>query len=160
MKKYKRITVYLALFFGVFGLDQLTKLWAVRELMLRSIEVFPGLDFSLTFNRGVVFGIFSSNVPIYFWILTTVVISALILFLGYLVWRYRRGQSIILEILVAAGALSNIFDRFIYVGVVDFIDCYVGKVHWPNFNVADIFIVVGLLGIVIRETFFGAKHES
>jgi len=159
MKRCCKIVGYLSLFFGVICLDQLTKLWAVRELMFRNIAVFPGLNFSLTFNRGVVFGFFSSKSALYFWSIITVVVLALLLFFVYLGWRYKKGQNIIFEVLVSAGALSNIFDRFIYVGVVDFIDCYIGSWHWPNFNVADIFIVIGILGIVGREIFFGEGNE-
>jgi signal peptidase II len=160
MKRCREIVGYFALFFGVVCLDQLTKLWALRELMLRDIAVFPGLNFSLTFNRGVVFGFFSSKSPLYFWSITAIVVLALLLFFVYLGWMYKKGRNIVFEVLIAAGALSNIFDRFIYVGVVDFIDCYVGKWHWPNFNVADMFIVVGILGIVGREIFLGEGNES
>ena len=59
-----------------------------------------------------------------------------------------------------AGALSNIVDRITYGAVIDFVDFHIFGYHWPTFNIADAFIVCGVLGIMIQSMFEGyeAKH--
>ena len=53
--------------------------------------------------------------------------------------------------MIIGGSLGNLFDRIYYYAVPDFIDLHIGNYHWFIFNVADIFITVGIIGLIIRE---------
>jgi signal peptidase II len=150
-----RLTNYLLLFFTILGLDRLTKFWAISELQTKNIKVCSFLDLSLGLNRGMVFGLFSFQRPFYFYLITSFVILVLIFFLVYVYAEFKSGKSLIAHIMLLAGAVSNIIDRFIWGGVVDFVDFHVGSWHWYTFNIADVFIVVGIFYIAWREIFHG-----
>lgn len=129
---------------AVFLLDQATKAWALSALTPgRPIELLPVFDLALGFNRGVVFGLFSSDHPAGPWLLSgaTGLITA-----GLVVWmlverapRVRAGLA-----LVVGGALSNLVDRAADGAVTDFLDAHAGGLHWPAFNLADAAIVCGV----------------
>lgn len=143
---------YPILFIFAFLLDRLTKSLAISSLTQHeSLPIINGLDFTLTFNRGLSWSILSFDSTTYFGVLTAFIGCIIALFVVYAWYEYRRGTTILPEVLVIAGALSNLLDRVLYGGVVDFIDCYVGQWHWPVFNVADICIVIGVLCIVKRH---------
>ncbi len=143
-----KIIYYTTLFIGLFSLDRLSKLWALNNLRYENIAVFKGLNFSFILNRGVSFGIFGSSSPFIFYSLTALIFLVISFFVWFSISEYKRGVNISWHVFIIAGAYSNLLDRILYKGVVDFIDFYVGTWHGPTFNVADIFIIMGVLGIL------------
>ena len=140
-----KIIRYFLLFVTGLGLDRWTKGWALMHNV--DFQVCSVLNFSLVMNRGISWGLFH-NAPVYgFWILTTVNILITICLAYYTFYHqlYKQKTCIFLEVLVLAGAVSNIIDRFVYGGVVDFIQFHVGSWYFPTFNVADILVVGGVI---------------
>lgn len=128
-------------------LDQIVKLLVRWNLVLyQPVEVIPGF-FNLTYlrNRGGAFGLFS-DAPDF---MMAVFIGGSLLATGMIVYIYSRvkpgqyGVSAAL-IMILGGAAGNLIDRVFFGQVVDFLDFYVGTMHWPAFNVADSFITVGV----------------
>jgi len=122
-----------------------------------SIKINSFLNFSLVLNNGIAFGLFSLEKNFYYNILTSIIIliAIFIIFLGY------RAPNLIKKLsylMIAGGASGNIFDRIYYSSVVDFIDITINNFHWFIFNVADIFITLGIVILLIRE-FLNKKHE-
>lgn len=121
-------------------LDRISKVWALRNLKGgEEYSIFPSLKLRLTFNEGSAFGIklFEWNPS---WIiLTTLLIMGLYLF-RIKTLRYRIGRA-----LVVSGAIGNLIDRLLKGKVIDFISFY----KWPTFNLADSFITLGLLLLVL-----------
>ena len=122
-----------------------------------SIKINSFLNFSLVLNDGIAFGLFSLEKNFYYNILTSIIIliAIFIIFLGY------RAPNLIEKLsylMIAGGASGNIFDRLYYSSVVDFIDITINNFHWFIFNVADIFITLGIVILLIRE-FLNKKHE-
>ncbi len=108
---------------------------------------------SLSFNRGVSWGLFSTE-HIYGTILLFCVISSLIAFLTWLAYqRIRANQSAIAEVIIIAGALGNLIDRLLYGAVVDFVSIHYQTWYFPTFNIADIAITVGVGILLMREWF-------
>jgi signal peptidase II len=134
-----------------YGFDRLTKLWAMQLLDTASITLFPWLDLLATWNRGVSWSLFSSHDTTKFIILTACIAMMICILAFYTVTRARKNEPILSELLVIAGALGNMTDRFLYGAVFDFIDLHVADYHWPVFNIADIFIVVGVGGMLVRS---------
>jgi len=152
MKNIKRIFFSLSLLFILFFLDRYSKIWAISNLANnQTINLGPFLNLNLIFNRGIIFGIFGSKSTLTFALLSILIISVSIFFGSYLIWRFKKNLNIVAEILVISGAISNLLDRFKYNGVIDFIDLHIKAYHWPTFNVADIFIFIGLSWIIFRE---------
>ncbi len=147
-----RIAIYTG--FATFGLDQVSKLAVVFGLDLINrgvIEVFPPyLTFRMAWNRGVNFGLFSTNTDIMRWLLIAVAIA-----ISVWVWTWirREGASTPAQIsagLLIGGAIGNVIDRVVYGAVADFLNVSCCGIENPYaFNVADIAIFAGAFGLVI-----------
>ena len=146
----KKILIILA----VFGIDRLTKIYLINLQSTGTdidFYIFPFLNFYLVWNTGIGFGLASIESNIFYHSLTAIIfliISGLI----FLLFR-TKGKHAYLLPLVIGGALGNLFDRMYYYAVPDFIDFHLGNFHWFIFNIADIFITLGIIGIIFLEIF-------
>jgi len=137
----------------VFILDRVSKIWVIESLNLPEvfrIEIFPPyLNFVMAWNRGVNFGLFGSDSDITRWVLIAL---ALAICTGLLVWSFRtRGWLLPLAIgLVIGGALGNVWDRFQYGAVADFLNMSCcGFTNPYAFNIADISIFLGGVALIL-----------
>jgi signal peptidase II len=154
----KKHTPYLILMTALVALDQATKHLIARTVDLyESVMVIPGF-FNITriHNKGAIFGTFSqTNNKLVFALLTAASLAALS-FVVYYFFKTPSGDKLmkVALTLIAAGALGNQFDRLIRGHVIDFLDFYVGRAHWPFFNAADSCITIGaclMLVILFRR---------
>lgn len=136
---------YISLAVAIILLDQLTKWFALRYWHHERI-ITSFLSFKVTINRGISWGLLSAAET--HTLLFLAITSGIILLtfgLGlYAYRRYPQGYPIMGELLVVAGSLSNILDRCVRHGVVDFIVLRWGEYVWPVFNIADMAIVCGV----------------
>jgi len=162
-KRCKMILISHIVFFVAVVVDILTKEWALNNLVNNPIAVCKGLNLSLIFNRGITWGLLSFHSDFAFNILTAVIFLVILLFTAHTFYAVKRGkQCVFFEFLILAGAFSNLLDRVLHQGVVDFIDVYIGSFHWATFNLADVYVVVGVIGILIRffsPTICGGRFE-
>lgn len=143
------LLAYSAWCIGIIALDRITKYMALS--MLQPKVLTPFVEFKLVFNRGISWGIWHSEQQSFF-IALTVGISAIIVGLAYHTYtRYHAGRPIYAELAVLAGACSNVFDRFRYHGVIDFVHVHIGEWSWPIFNIADIVIVLGISLMILEQ---------
>ena len=152
----KKITIfYIAVL--IFTLDRLSK-YFILELS-NSVEEFnipvtSFLNFNLVWNNGIAFGLFSFNEQFYYNIITLVIIIITFVILFFAI--KSAGVEKIGFSMIFGGSLGNIFDRLYYTAVVDFIDLHINNIHWFIFNIADIFISIGVIMLIMTE-FFGRK---
>jgi signal peptidase II len=148
-----RTSRYLALIAALVSLDQLSKSLVARSVELHgSVPVIPGF-FNITriHNSGAIFGAFSGPggsgvIPF----LTAASLIALGLVVYYFIKTPASDGKVKLALsLILAGALGNLVDRVARGFVVDFLDFYVGRWHWPFFNVADSCITIGALLLIL-----------
>lgn len=153
MKRYNFL--FFSTSFLVFIFDQVSKIWALNKLSYgHSIKILPFLNFTLVLNEGIAFGIFQDGGSIKNYLLIALTsIATIILLLVFLKLKNPTGFKTILLALVFGGAVGNIYDRVFRGYVVDFIDFYIGKFHWPVFNIADSFITIGLITIFYLQIF-------
>lgn len=144
------MTALILLLCGGIAFDQVIKLLVVRYLTY-DLVLAPILNFSLVWNKGISWGMLNFEHPMMHNMVTGVIIFVTGLFLFYTLLEYRKRQSVVAETLVLVGAISNIIDRFVYGAVVDFIEFHLGSWYWPTFNVADVFIVMGVIGIFFKH---------
>ena len=144
----KKIIIILTIFF----FDRLTKLYLI-SLQASGTDIdfyiFPFLNFYLIWNTGIGFGLASMETNLYYHILTTI-IAFVNLGLIYFLLK-SKGIYVYLLATIIGGSLGNLFDRIYYYAVPDFIDLHLGNYHWFIFNVADIFITVGIIGLILTE---------
>ena len=144
----KKIIIILIVFF----LDRATKIYLLNlQENGNDIDfyIYPFLNFNLVWNKGIGFGLASMETNIYYHILTLIIAVVIIGLIFYLI--KSKAIYAYLIALVAGGALGNLFDRIYYYAVPDFIDLHLGNYHWFIFNVADIFITVGIIGLILVE---------
>jgi signal peptidase II len=143
-------------------LDQATKLHIMRTMRLHeSIPVIPQL-FSLTYirNPGAAFGLLASSSGLFRLLFFGFASVCALLLLGTIFLRLRHDDRMG-QISVAAifgGAIGNLIDRIRYGEVIDFLDFYIGRYHWPAFNVADSAITVGVCFLALHY-FLERKRE-
>ncbi len=144
----KKIIIILSIFF----FDRTTKIYLLN-LQEGGVDIdfyiYPFLNFYLVWNTGIGFGLASMEANIYYHILTSIIVIiniGLIFFLMRLKTIYAY-----LIALIIGGSLGNLFDRIYYYAVPDFIDLHFGNYHWFIFNVADIFITAGIIGLISVE---------
>ena len=143
----------------LFLIDRVTKFLIViysnpsGELI---IPVTSFLKLNLIWNNGIAFGLLSFQEDFYYNLLTMLIII-IILILSYLMIRSNDVEKAGF-CLIIGGSLGNIFDRIYYSSVVDFIDFHIKNFHWFIFNVADIFITIGVITLIILEIF--KKNEK
>lgn len=142
----------------IFFLDRVSKIYLTNlqdsgtdiDFYINSI-----LNIYLVWNTGIGFGLISLESNVFYHILTLIIFAinlALIFFL-----TKSKGSNAYLFALIIGGSLGNLFDRLYYNAVPDFIDIHIGNFHWFIFNVADIFITVGVLCLILVELFYNKK---
>ena len=144
----KKILIILLIFF----FDRATKLYLINMQSSGTdidFYIFPFLNFYLVWNTGIGFGLASMESNIFYHILT-VVIAIINIVLIYFLIKLKGIYTYSIAIIIG-GSLGNLFDRIYYYAVPDFIDLHLGNFHWFIFNVADIFITVGIIALVFIE---------
>ena len=138
--------------FSVFFLDRLSKIYLLNLQANGSdidFYVFPFLNFNLVWNTGIGFGLISLETNIFYHILTLIIAAVNIVLIFFII--KSKGIYVYLLALIIGGSLGNLFDRIYYYAVPDFIDLNYKGFHWFIFNVADIFITVGIIGLMLKE---------
>ena len=138
--------------FSIFFLDRATKIYLLNlQESGTDIDfyIYSLLNFYLVWNTGIGFGLAAMESNIYYHVLTLIILIVNIGLIFFLV--KSKGIYAYLLALIIGGSLGNLFDRIYYYAVPDFIDLHIGNYHWFIFNVADIFITVGIIGLVFIE---------
>jgi signal peptidase II len=142
-------------------LDQLTKQWVASSFSYgESLELLPFLNLTLVHNMGAAFSFLSDAGGWQRWFFAIV---SLIVSVVLIVWlsRLPARQYLLATALslVLGGAIGNLWDRVFLGYVIDFVDIFYQKYHWPAFNVADTAITVGAI-LLILESLFSSKTDS
>ena len=145
----------------IFLLDRLSKIYVIdlNNKFLGS-EIFSSkfLNITLIWNEGIAFGFFSFDEKYYYNILT-LIISLIII--GILIFTLKsNGIQKYSLLMILGGALGNLFDRIFYKAVPDFFDFHIGDFHWFIFNVADIFITIGVIFMILIELISTNKEKN
>ena len=144
----KKVIIILTVFF----IDRATKIYLINLQSTGTdidFYIFPFLNFLLIWNTGIGFGLASLETNIFYHILTAIIAIVNLVLIVFLL--KAKGIYIYLFSLIIGGSLGNLLDRIYYYAVPDFIDVHVGNFHWFIFNVADIFITAGIIGIMFVE---------
>ena len=147
----------------IFLIDRISKIYVISlNKKFLEPEIFSSkfINIYLVWNEGIAFGLFSSN-DINFYNITTFLIILIIMILFYMITQSQGLQKYSL-FMILGGAIGNVFDRILYKSVPDFIDFHVNEFHWFIFNVADIFITIGVICMILTELIASnkKKHED
>jgi len=151
MKKNIALLTYVIFGFFLVVIDQFFKWKALHSLADGPYPVNSILSFNLVFNRGVSWGMFSSDNMLPFVLVTLLILFLTGLFFIAAYIGFLNHRCVAAEVMVIAGSISNLMDRFVHGAVVDFIHFSYKGWSWPIFNLADCFIVIGILLVIINQ---------
>ena len=153
---FKKITkfFYIDLFviLSIFLIDRISKIYVISLYGKNSsTEIYVAKHFNITliWNEGIAFGLFSFDQNNLYNLLTLII--ALITIVILIMIINSQGIKKYALLMILGGAIGNLFDRIIYKAVPDFIDFHIAEFHWFIFNVADIFITIGVIFMVLIE---------
>ena len=159
--KYKKILLDSAIVFVIFLIDRISKVYILKIAEVENavdIYITPYLNFYLIWNKGIAFGLASSNESLIYNSITAIIG---IIVLGILILIFKlEGIKKYSFMMILGGALGNLYDRIYYSAVPDFIDFHIGENHWFIFNVADIFITFGVIFLILIELFDKKRNEE
>ena len=135
----------------IFSLDRFSKQNIINNFNNHSYFVNDFINFDLIWNIGIGFGFLSTD-SFLIYNLITLLIGFVILILFYFLVLSEKIDKLIYSVIIG-GALGNFYDRLAYNAVPDFIDLHYENFHWFTFNVADIFITIGILIFILRSIF-------
>ena len=156
-KFYLNLSIVLIIFF----LDRITKKAVIhlnQENFGQQIFSSEYLNINLIWNQGIAFGLFSFNENYVYNILTALI--ALIILVILVMILKSDGFKRFSLLMIMGGALGNLYDRIFFSAVPDFFDFHVGNFHWFIFNVADIFITIGVIFMILLEITGNSKMNN
>ena len=155
----KLFLVNFSVVFLIFLIDRISKFYIIKLATLeKNFEVYVTsyLNLYLVWNKGIAFGLLSFDSSFIYSIVSFIIlliIIALILMIIKELHIFKKNCLLI----ILGGAIGNLFDRIYYTAVPDFIDFHIENIHWFIFNIADIFISVGVVCLIYAEIFFKDK---
>ena len=152
----KNISYLFFLFLLLVSFDQLTKDLVIKKLELyESTNLLPFLNFTFVVNYGFAFGFL--NKPSLNQLVVSLIILSIIIYFLYLLIKTQDHIFRFSLVLILSGALGNFIDRIFRGFVIDFIDIYIAKYHWPAFNFADSWITIGFMVLMFNILFFNKR---
>ena len=148
--------IYLFVFILIlFSVDRISKILILKNFLNNSLsEIYFNsfLNFSLVWNSGIGFGILQIEPNIFYSIISIIITIINLILIYWMLTSPNYLESIFISIILG-GSLGNLFDRYYYSSVPDFIDLHYESFHWFTFNIADIFITIGIIGLIIIDLF-------
>ena len=157
----KNFYINIIIVFLIFILDRFSKIYVVNlDKVNYSTELYKSkfLNINLIWNEGIAFGLLSfdqSN----FYNLLSLLIAIIVLFIFFMIIKNNNIKKYPL-LMIFAGATGNLYDRITYKAVPDFIDFHIEEFHWFIFNVADIFISLGVFCMILFELIDNSKNNE
>ncbi len=151
----KKIVFYFLTTILIFVLDRISKIYIINIAeKYGEVEIYINqfINIILVWNSGIGFGLLSFEKQFAYNLITLIIVfvNFVILYLGI---KSNNLKGLIFFVILG-GSLGNLFDRFYYSAVPDFIDLNYNGFHWFIFNVADIFISIGVVCLIFVELFF------
>ena len=159
-ENFKKILLYAIIILVIFFVDRISKLYVIGLAEIENtVDVYlnPYLNIYLIWNKGIAFGLLSFKEDIVYNIITSTIasITLIVLVMAVKTKRFKRYALLF----VFAGSIGNLFDRIYYSAVPDFIDFHIKGFHWFVFNIADIFITLGIICLIFDEIFINNKKN-
>ena len=155
------IFIKLSIIFIIFSLDRISKTYVLdlfNETQFNEIYLSEFLNIYFIWNEGIAFGLLNFNEHSFYKIITLIItIVSIIIFIFAMKTKNYKGYFFAI---IFGGAIGNLYDRVRFSAVPDFIDLHIGNYHWFIFNVADIFISLGIICLIFDELFINKKNNE
>ena len=159
MKLIKQNYLFFILILLLFLVDRITKIEILNILEdTNYLFVNDYLNLNLVFNTGIGFGLLSLKDAIYYNALSIFIFFIILVLLFFMI-KSKLSEKIFFSFIIG-GALGNLYDRIIFKAVPDFIDFHFQEFHWFTFNLADIFISLGIIFMILNEFIFNKQKNE
>ncbi len=158
---FKNILVNFIIVLIIFLADRISKMYILKLVELENtvdIYLTPYLNLYLIWNKGIAFGLFSFDNNSIYNLISSIIIAITIVILIMIVKSNGFKKYCLMSIF--GGSIGNLFDRIYFSAVPDFIDLHINNYHWFIFNIADIFITIGVLCLIYVEIFIDNKKNE
>ena len=158
---FKKFFLYFGIVIFVFILDRISKIYILNLVEANNqidIYIFSFLKLYLIWNKGIAFGLFSFEQNSFYNFITILIIIINLVILIMII-KSKDIKAYFL-IFILGGSLGNLFDRIYYSAVPDFIDFHINDFHWFIFNVADVFISLGVICLIVVEFIFNKTSRK
>ena len=142
---------FLAIILITFFLDRYSKLQIIKNYNDNTFYFNDFINLDLIWNTGIGFGLLTTADNLIYNIISSI-IGIVIIIIIYISFKSDKFDKIVFSFIIG-GALGNFYDRLVFKGVPDFIDLHYGNFHWFTFNLADIFISIGIIAFIIKGFF-------
>ncbi len=156
IKKYNLLSYFIIVI--IFFFDRISKNLVIKNELYNTLFINDFLNLDLIWNTGIGFGLLSYDSSLIYNSITAIIVI-IIIFLIYLILKSELYEKILFS-LVAGGAIGNLYDRLTYFAVPDFIDIHYKSFHWFTFNIADIFITIGIIFLIFKELLFKKGNSA
>ena len=155
---HKSNLICLVLVTIIFFLDRFSKIKIINHQLSNSATYINDfINFDLVWNTGIGFGLLSFNTNLIYNFIS-VIIGGVIIVVIYFTMKSNFIDKFLFS-LILGGALGNFYDRLIYMAVPDFIDLHFKTFHWFTFNIADIFITIGIINLICKDLLFNNEKN-
>ena len=157
----KNFYISSLIIFVIFLLDRISKIYVINlASKYYTSELFSSkfLNINLIWNEGIAFGLLSFDQSDLYNILTSI-IALIIVIVFFMIVKNNNIKRYPL-LMIFGGAIGNLFDRIFFKAVPDFIDFHIGEFHWFVFNLADIFITIGVIFMILLELIGNSKKND
>tara|TARA_B100000965_G_scaffold368397_1_gene355035 strand:+ start:119 stop:619 length:501 start_codon:yes stop_codon:yes gene_type:complete len=150
----------LVLVVGIFLMDRISKIKVINHILNNNSSIYINdyLNLDLVWNQGIGFGFFHLE-PGGLYHSISLIIFCVILVLIFFITKSTNMEKFLYS-LILGGALGNFYDRILYFSVPDFIDVHFKDYHWFTFNIADIFISLGIILFILKELTFRTNEKN
>ena len=158
---FKKIILNFIIVGVIFLTDRLSKIYILKIAELENtVDVYltSYLNLYLIWNKGIAFGLLSFDDNFIYNTITSIIVIISVVVLGMII--KNEGLKRYSLLFVFGGSIGNLFDRIYYSAVPDFIDFHISNFHWFIFNVADIFITLGIVCLILSEIFINNKKDQ
>ena len=157
----KNLKFFFLIVLPIFLFDRFSKIYVIyldKELLGSEIFSSKFLNISLIWNKGIAFGLFSFSQSNLYNLITLIIV--IIIFIIVILIKKTKGIERLCLSMILGGALGNLYDRIVHKAVPDFIDFHIRDLHWFIFNVADIFITLGVIMLILIELLKTKKNNE
>ena len=145
----------------IFALDRISKIYVISlsdKALVSELFSSKFLNINLIWNEGIAFGLFSFDQDYLYNFLTLVIL--IVILLVFIMTIKSKGLKKFSLLMIFGGAIGNLYDRIFFKAVPDFIDFHIGEFHWFVFNLADIFITIGVIFMILIELIDNNKTNN
>ena len=157
----KNFYINLVIIASIFILDRVSKIYVIylsKKTYASDLYFSKFLNINLIWNEGIAFGLFSFNQNNLYNLITLIILVVISIVLIMII--KSEGSKKYGLLMIFGGALGNLFDRIFYKAVPDFVDFHIAEFHWFIFNVADIFITIGVIFMILLELIINNKKKN